>query len=134
MVHVLFLCKYNRFRSKVAESLFNTLAKNSGDEARSAGIVSGLPISDDIIRICAEEGCAISNPPQGLTHQLNMWADKIVIIEDRISPEIFNEEKTNDGKEILQWKIEDIAEDDHANRRKKIGQIKAKVEELINGT
>lgn len=131
---VLFICKYNRFRSKVAESIFNKLNKNLENEAKSAGLVGGLPISDNIIKVCKEEGLEVKNPPRGLTHQLNMWADKIIIIEDRVSPDIFDEERVNDGKEIIQWKIKDTRKGDSDIREKRvklIEEIRGKVEELL---
>ncbi len=105
---ILFVCKYNRFRSKVAEAIFNKLNKNPNNQAKSAGIVPGLPINQDIMGLCKSQGIQISNPPQGLSYQLNMWADKIIIIEDRIPKELFSEERINDKKEVIIWKIKDV--------------------------
>jgi len=36
---ILFVCKHNRFRSKVAEAFFNKLKKNKKIKAESAGLV-----------------------------------------------------------------------------------------------
>ncbi len=48
-MNILFVCKWNRFRSKVAEALFNQLNKNSKNNAKSGGLFPGHPMDRQII-------------------------------------------------------------------------------------
>ena len=42
---ILFVCKYNRFRSRVAEAYFKKINKNKNISVKSAGIIKGnLPL------------------------------------------------------------------------------------------
>ena len=49
--NILFVCKYNRFRSKIAEAYFNKINKNKLVSVKSAGIIRGNPVSKDIIAV-----------------------------------------------------------------------------------
>ena len=128
---ILFICKYNRFRSKVAEAIFNKLNKSLNNQARSCGIVGGLVIDENLISLCKKQGVEISNPPQGLTHQLSMWADKIIVIEDRIPRELFSEEINNDKKQVEIWAISDLRIDEDERRRGVIQEIRKRVKNLL---
>jgi len=41
MKKILFVCKYNRFRSKTAEAFFNLLKHNKKIKAKSTGLIKG---------------------------------------------------------------------------------------------
>ena len=59
MTNVLFICKYNRFRSKVAEAYFKNLIKEYDHEfkAKSAGIIRGqYPLDSNQIKIAKKFG------------------------------------------------------------------------------
>src|SRR6185503_12200031 len=107
-MNVLFVCKWNRFRSKAAESVFNKLNKNRRNSAQSAGLFPGVAVSKDIFEAGRELGFEINMKQQGITHALLMWSDLIVITADDVPPSIFNDVVNNDGKRVIVWKIKDV--------------------------
>jgi protein-tyrosine-phosphatase len=127
-MNILFICKYNRFRSKIAEAYFNTKKNSHKVYAKSAGLVSGIPISNNIFQEAKRFGLNITGKPKGLTHQLLMWSDKIIIISDKIPKSILEEEIINDKKEVIIWKIRDAK---NSNRSEIIKSICVKVDGLL---
>ncbi|MBI2045499.1 hypothetical protein HYT23_05550 [Candidatus Pacearchaeota archaeon] len=107
MTNILFLCKWNRFRSKIAEAIFNKLNKSKIQKAKSAGIFPGLPISKEIFDTCKKMGYSITKKVNGINYRLLMWSDIIIVIENSIPLSIFNEIIKNDKKRVIIWRIAD---------------------------
>jgi protein-tyrosine-phosphatase len=105
MMNLLFLCKYNRFRSKVAEAFFNKLNKNPNNHAKSAGIIKGAPIATDIKEVAEKFGIKITGTPQGVSRKLLKWQEILIIVADDVPSYLFNNEEH--GKKTLVWKIKD---------------------------
>ena len=102
--NILFICKYNRFRSKIAEALFNKLNKNKKFKAKSAGVIKGYPISREIINASKKAGIRIKGKPKGLSTVLLKWADLTTLVADDVPPKIFSKNYT---KKLILWKIKD---------------------------
>ena len=130
-MNILFVCKWNRFRSNSAESIFNYLNKSKEHEARSGGFFPGVPVSDDIVEAGERIGVRISKKQQGLTHKLLMWSDVIIIVADDVPKSMFWQMKENDGKRIVKWKIKDVFGTSVEKRKKGLEEIKRKVERLL---
>ena len=129
MTNILFVCKWNRFRSKIAESIFNKLNKNQNHKAKSSGIFPGLPISKEIFRACKKLKYPISKKVEGISYPLLMWSNIIVVIEDSIPLSVFNEIIKNDKKEVIIWKIKDPH---NSNKREAtVRIIEQKIKSLI---
>ncbi len=47
-INILFVCRYNRFRSRVAEAYFKKINKNF--KVKSAGLFKGRPLSPKTIK------------------------------------------------------------------------------------
>ena len=128
-MNVLFICKFNRFRSKIAEALFNKLNVDCKNKAKSAGIVKGNPVSRDVAKIAKNLGLKISIKPRKLTANLLKWSDLIVIVANNVSEKPFKN-GLKKGKKIIVWKIKDCEENNRKEICKIIGQIKARVSGL----
>jgi len=50
-MNILFVCKWNRFRSKLAEAYFKKVNKNKKIKVKSAGLIKGWPLSKNQIRL-----------------------------------------------------------------------------------
>ena len=126
-INILFVCKYNVFRSRIAEAYFNKINKNKFIKAKSAGIIaSGLASENQRIAL-KQFGLNLDGKPRGLNVKLLKWQNIIIIVADDIPPIIFNKNKKY-GKKIIVWKIKDVKKGEKISRT--IRQIMEKVDEL----
>jgi len=121
--NILFVCKYNRFRSKIAEACFKKFNKNKNFQGKSAGIIKGRPLNKSQQALAKKLKIVIKGPTQGLSSKLLRGSDIIVIVADDVPKEVFKFQ----GKylqKIIVWKIED--------KNSSIELIIKKVKDLIN--
>jgi protein-tyrosine-phosphatase len=120
-MNILFVCRYNRFRSRIAEAYFNKINKDKKIKAKSAGLMKGSPLSSITIKIAKELGLNIKGEVKGLSSEIMAWKDIIVIVADDVPQEVFNK-KDKHVKEVIIWGIEDAKRDD-TNKIKKLEKI-----------
>lgn len=130
-MNILFVCKWNRFRSKAAEAIFNKINKNKKHNAKSAGLFPGVPVTEDIITASKKRGIKISKKQKCISHKLAMWSDIIIIVADDVPKSIFKEFKENDKKKIIQWKTKDIIGEKVNKREEVMKEIKKKIEKFL---
>ena len=134
--HVLFICKYNRFRSVLAEGFFNKYNTNRSFKAKSAGVIHGMSASEAVAALAKKLRITIKKVSESTTSHLLMWEHILVIVADDVPPELFKENKAY-GKKTIVWNIPDAeTEEEHdlmpiANLIEK--KVKELVEELQNG-
>ena len=122
---ILFLCKHNRFRSKVAETIFNKL---SNDKAESAGLhLDELRpyVEKNVIEIMKEKGYEIGGVPRKFNKEMIKNFDLIVVVVDDVDLSGFK------GK-MIKWKIPDCNANDIVKIREIIDEIEEKVKKLIS--
>jgi len=106
---ILFVCKYNRFRSRVAESYFNKVNKNIS--VSSAGIFIGRSISPRMKAEVKKYGIIISGTPRAISSKLLSETDMVIIVADDVPKSLF---KFN-GKypqRVIKWSIKDSRSSD----------------------
>jgi len=130
-MNILFVCKWNRFRSKAAEAIFNKLNKNKQYDSKSAGLFPGVPVTEDIIKAGKRLGIKISRKQKGITHKLLMWSNIIIVIDDNIPISLFKEVIENDNKKVFQWKFKDVIGRNINERERIILKIKEKIEKFL---
>lgn len=97
-MNILFVCKANRFRSRVSEAIFNHYNKNKKIGVKSAG--AGLDplrdyVANIVINTLKEKGIKMNDEKsKPVNENLIKWADKIIITADNVSPSLFPKEKT----------------------------------------
>lgn len=128
---ILFICKHNRFRSRVAASYFNKINKNPNNEAKGAGIYSDYSSLDKSeVSIAKKMGVNISGKPKKVNNKLLKWQGRIIIVADDVKK---SQIKNYDKYKITIWKIHDV--DDAKDVRKAIiktvKKIKMRVKRLI---
>ena len=114
MTNILFICKHNRFRIRVASAYFNKINKNPANHARGAESTSGIlafilrliPLNRNEINLSREIGLDIKGKPHLLTSRLLKWADVYVIAANNVSPSILRKSKKF-WKKVIVWKIPD---------------------------
>lgn len=137
-LNLLFVCKYNVFRSKVAEAYFKKINKNKNIYVDSSGFIeaNGLTKIDKITirlqkRILNEKGLSIGTKSKGLSMRLMSKQDLIIIISDDL-PNIFTEDYLKKNLEVRIWEIKDVTPKDYKeNTGKTIDSIMKKVEKLV---
>lgn len=127
--NILFVCRFNRFRSRVATAYFNKVNKNKKFKARGAGLFKGRPIDKFEQKIAKEFGINIKGTPQGLSTELLIWQDRIIIVADDVPKAVFYSKKYKN--KVIIWKLPDV----FTNNKKKAGdlvkEIIKKVDDLI---
>ena len=124
MKKILFVCKYNRFRSQIAEQFFKKYNTIKNISARSAGIFKGLyPLDKTESNLAKEFGIEIKKEPETISINFLKDINMVVIVANDISKELF----LYDGRylqEVEKWEIPD----DFDGNEKKIKRIIRKVE------
>ncbi len=129
-MNLLFICKYNRYRSKIAEALFKKYNKNKGIKVKSAGIQTDFLnpyVAESVKKEMEERGANITESYSiPINNVLVKWADKVIIVADDVENDNFPEEKI-----FERWEIEDASQYDEKAIEKGANQIEAKVLKLI---
>lgn len=131
-MNILFVCKYNAFRSRVAEEYFRKINRNLKIKTASRGIIMGGN-SDNKERRIAKQILGVNiakRKPLSLTLQELIKADKIIIVANDIPEIIFDYQLVNLKKKLVIWKIKDEQKRNKNNIKNIVLQIKVKVEEF----
>ncbi len=131
MTNILFICKANRFRSKIAEAYFKKINKNPKIKIKSAGLLPGWPpIHSKTKKLLNKEfGLVLNGRPRGINRSLFEWSDIIVIVADNVDPKIFHEKEFK-GK-LMVWKIRDARHQDKKEIRRAARQIIEKINKFV---
>lgn len=141
-INLLFICKHNLFRSKVAEAYFKKLNKNKNIQVDSAGFIKGIwtKIPLPAIRILNKQkevakkrGFKLEIQSKELSIDLLSKQDLIIIISDNL-PNIFNEkEYIKKGLKVRTWKIKDVDSNNYNEKRldNTFNQIMKMVDKLV---
>lgn len=128
-MNILFVCKANRFRSRVAEAIFNHYNKNKKIEVKSTGVKLD-PIRPHVAKIVIDilnkKGIKMNDEKsKPVDESFIKWADKIVISANNVSPSLFPNEKT------IVWEIEDADESEIEKVETIIDKIEGKVKDFL---
>jgi len=132
MKTIIFICKYNVFRSRVAEAYFNKINTNKKWNAISRGLIMGgnsdaeqREIVNKILDIKITK-----RKPMPVTLQELIKSDLIVVVAEDIPEIIFNYQLINLQKRLVIWKIKDEQKKNKENIKKILILIKDKVDKL----
>jgi protein-tyrosine-phosphatase len=127
---ILFVCKHNRFRSKVAEAIFKNLDRKN--EVKSAGVVIDILrpyIVENVKKIMKTKGLEFENEQSREVNGQDLkWADIIVIVANNIDKDIF---KDKTRAQVRVWDINDVDGEDYEGIKSVIGQIEIRVKKLV---
>lgn len=140
---ILFICKHNIFRSKVAEAFFKKLNKNPDFHAESAGLIRWdyADTKNDKGFIAEKKaakkfGIDLKGNARSVSSGLLKKTDILVIVADNVPTKLFTsyiKDKLFNGK-IIAWKIRDVNETDknkEAIALASIEAIKKKTESFV---
>jgi len=120
---LLFVCKFNCFRSLVAKKFFDKLNKNKNIEARASGFIIPRNYSREQQQKAVEEfGIKLDEEPEIMDENLYKWPDKIVIVGNDVPKEIFDildEDNSKMKKRNVEvWKLNDVGQKDLSYQEK----------------
>lgn len=101
-MNILLICKYNRFRSKIAEAFFK---KYTDHNVKSAGIIKGPPIDDEILECAENFGLRLNQEIRTLDWSALNWQDMIIIVANNVPKDLFKD--VYQAKDVRLWEIPD---------------------------
>jgi len=128
---ILFICKHNRFRSKVGEVLFNKLNKNKDFTAFSRGLVLRdyeMYVAPNVKKVLRLFGVKrVDNHPRKLTKKdmKDVYLIVNVANDARLPKSIIGKKK------VVSWHIWDTSQEDYFGILWKVFIINMKVMDLI---
>ncbi len=128
---LIFICKYNAFRSRVAESYFNKINKNKNIKVISRGFIVGISAGRTQLEILEKYGIKIKGKSKPVNFKELTEADRIIIVADDIPEIMFDYQNFDFKKKLTFWKIPDEQKGRGKNIIKIINSIKDKVEKLV---
>ncbi|MBU3968741.1 hypothetical protein KJ991_00815 [Patescibacteria group bacterium] len=128
-INLLFICKYNRFRSKIAEGYFKKINKNKKIKVKSAGLIRGTSLNPETIKIAKKLGVPIKGKPNGLSSKLLLWQNMIVIVADDVPKKIVNNMGLSEN--VFQWNIKDTKKHNSKEITDIIKKIKLRINILV---
>lgn len=109
-MNILFVCKYNRFRSRIAELYLKKINKNNLINIKSAGIIQGeMPFNKKEIVLSKEIGININGKIKCLKFRDISWADLIIIVANNVPISLFKSKRFE--KKVVVWNIPDVYPD-----------------------
>ena len=125
---ILFVCKYNRFRSKIAEAYFKKINKNPKIKTISAGVIKGKPTPLSTVKTAKKLGIIVPRKTNFLDENIleSKKLKYIVIVANDVPRQIFK----RFNKKIILWKIRDTSVSDQKKVEKIIKEIMKKVNNL----
>ncbi len=129
---ILFICKYNAFRSRIAEEYFKKINKNSKIQVISRGFIMGGN-SDNEQREISNKLLGINiakRKPLPIKISELKEADLIIVVANDIPKIMFNYSLAPLYKKLIIWKIKDEQKRNKRNINKIVLSIKERVENL----
>ena len=123
---ILFICKYNRFRSQIAETYFRKINRDKTIKSYSAGIIIGTPIAKNVKDIGKKFGLKINGKPKSIREKLLKEIDLLIIVANNVPEQLF-ETKT---RKLIKWNIPDTSQGDLCDIERISKMIMKKVDEL----
>ena len=123
---ILFVCKHNRFRSKIAEAYFNKINKNKKIQVKSAGLVTGKKVAPSVVKEIKSFNGKVDRTSRNLTEDLVRWPDITVIVANNVPKSFFK----NYGSKIIVWKIPDTTQGNVKEINRISNKIIKKVDKL----
>ena len=125
-MRILFVCKHNRFRSKVAEAYFKKINKNKNIKVASAGVFKGFPTESVVVKIGKKLGIKLRRKTNGLDEKYVFQMDLVVIVANNVPVSLFK----GKVRKIIVWKIPDTNQNNKKMIEIIMKKIFKKVEEL----
>ena len=126
---ILFVCKHNRFRSKIDEAYFNKIKMNKKIQVKSAGLVTGKKVAPSVVKEIKSFNGKVDRTSRNLTENLVRWSDITVIVANNVPKYFFK----NYGSKVIVWKIPDTTQGNVKEIKRISNRIIKNVEKFNKG-
>ena len=134
-MNLLFICKHNQFRSKVAEALFRHYYKGEKVKTKSAGLITDFRFpytGRGVMQVMRAKGISIRDDgARKLDSFLLKWADNVIIVADDVVPGMFRNKEMIQGKKVIIWPVKDVSERDIPGIERKVNEIERNIIDLV---
>ncbi len=127
---ILFICKYNVFRSKVAEAYFNKTNKNKNISSISRGFIMGGSLDKTQKKNIKKFGLDIIPKQNPVNLKELIKSDRIIIVGESIPRIMFDYQLISLKKKIEIWEIKDEQKQNPEKIKRIIKKIIKKVDKL----
>jgi protein-tyrosine-phosphatase len=121
----------------VAEALFRHNYKGESVKTKSAGLAVDIMhpyIGRNVALVLRGKGVSMRDDgAKKIDDFILKWADKIVIVADNVSPDMFRGKVFIAGKPVIFWDISDVSENDVNGITRRVNEIERRVLEMIKG-
>ena len=131
-MNILFICRHNIFRSRVAEEYLKKLNRNPRIKISSAGIMPNLKgeCSSAEKKAVKEQGLKLNSSPRGINVSL-LRNQEIIFVAAGDIPKGLLDNKSY-IKKVIYWNIPDVLENNITKARKVVRLIIKNVDALNN--
>jgi len=105
-MNIIFICKHNVFRSRVAESYFAKINRNKNIHVSSVGLIVGEILGINQKKAMKELNVEPISKPKNVSARLLKKQDLVVVVADDVPEEIFNSRIYI--KRVIFWRIPDV--------------------------
>ena len=122
---IIFICRHNRFRSKVGEAFFKKYNESKKIMAISRGVFRDKNVPNVVFNAMKKRGVIVNRESRVVSRQEVLDSDLIVNVADDVPSKLFK------GKKVLNWNISDTDIKDVKGINKRIDKIEKKVKKLV---
>jgi protein-tyrosine-phosphatase len=108
-MNILFVCRFNKFRSKLAEAFFKR--HTNRHSAKSAGVIKGSPVNNKIRECALRHNIKVGGTSKNLDVELMRWQDMIVVVADDVPRSLFADNVTRYNRKLMHWKVHDTSDE-----------------------
>jgi protein-tyrosine-phosphatase len=131
---IIFICKYNVFRSKVAEAYFKKINQDKTITAVSRGFIMGGKADKIQKKVAKKFGVELKGNSKPVNLKELIEADKIIVVANDIPKIMFNYWLKPIQKKVIIWKIKDEQKMNKKNIEKIIKKIKDNIMKMFQAS
>ncbi len=127
---IIFICKYNAFRSKFAEKYFKKINKNKNITSTSRGFIMGSQPDKEQIKLCKGFGISLGEKPKPIKLRELIEADLIIVVAKDIPLKMFDYWLEPIHKKVIPWDIKDEQKMNKENIKRILSSLKNKLDKV----
>lgn len=129
-MNILFVSKYNQFRSKVAEAYFNKLNKQKGFSVTSAGLFAGASTPTNVMQVAKKHRLSLKTSRTAMSVNMLGKQDLVILVGNDVPTEIFTDDNPH-VRAFAHWKVESVRDTDVIAVETTFREIEKRIAKLL---